>query len=194
MANEVGSWIPKSRANAQSENPAMSVDRKKQPKKPFRAAEPLDILQEPEPIVPKRIRLDEVHYELVHRYEVNAGSCCLMPSGFSCDETISAYYENIHGYHLVVSRTMDGKLAFMSDFPRETGESYSSLEEAKGSESFKGFAALVRRMNKYRREALAAFADPSSARRTEDFFEVLEKALRSIGKPDSSMASRKPQN
>lgn len=24
-----------------------------------------------------RIRLDEVHYEIAHRYEVNTGSCCL---------------------------------------------------------------------------------------------------------------------
>ena len=52
----------------------MPVAKKTQSKKPSRVAEPLDILQEPELIVPKRIRLDEVHYKLVHRYEVNAAS------------------------------------------------------------------------------------------------------------------------
>ena len=42
-----------------------------------------------------KIRLDEVHYEIAHRYEVNTGSCCLFPSGFTFDESISAYYENV---------------------------------------------------------------------------------------------------
>ena len=69
-----------------------------------------------------RIRLDEVHYEIVHRYEVNTGSCCLFPSGFSFDESINAYYENKHGYRLMVTRTMDGKMSFTSDFPRPIGE------------------------------------------------------------------------
>ena len=128
-----------------------------------------------------RIRLDEVHYEIAHRYEVNTGSCCLSPSGFSFDESISAYYENdIHGYRLMVTRTMDGKMSFTSDFPRETGEAYTSLEEAKGSESYKGFVALVRRMNKYRREAHAAFGNPSKAKRKRDIAEVfatIEHAL-----------------
>ena len=45
------------------------------------------------------------------------------------------------------------KMSFTSDFPRPTGEAYTSLEEAKDSESYKGFVALVKRMNKYRREA-----------------------------------------
>ena len=128
-----------------------------------------------------RIRLDEVHYEIAHRYEVNTGSCCLFPSGFSFDESISAYYENdVHGYHLMVTRTMDGKMSFTSDFPRGTGEAYTSLGEAKDSESYKGFVALVRRMNKYRREALAAFANPSKAKRKRDIAEVfatIEHAL-----------------
>ena len=123
-----------------------------------------------------RIRLDEVHYEIAHRYEVNTGSCCLFPSGFSFDESISAYYENdVHGYRLMVTRTMDGKMSFTSDFSRETREAYTSLEEAKDSESYKGFVALVRRMNKYRREALAAFANPSKAKRKVDFAEVFAK-------------------
>ena len=128
-----------------------------------------------------RIRLDEVHYEIAHRYEVNTGSCCLFPSGFSFDESISAYYENdVHGYRLMVTRTMDGKMSFTSDFSRETNEAYTSLEEAKDSESYKGFVALVRRMNKYRHEALAAFANPSKAKRERDIAEVfatLEHAL-----------------
>ena len=128
-----------------------------------------------------RIRLDEVHYEIAHRYEVNTGSCCLFSSGFSFDENISAYYENdVHGYRLMVTRTMDGKMSFTSDFPRETGEAYTSLEEAKDSESYKGFVALVRRMNKYRREALSAFANPSKAKRKRDITEVfatIEHAL-----------------
>ena len=128
-----------------------------------------------------RIRLDEVHYEIAHRYEVNTGSCCLFPSGFSFDESISAYYENdVHGYRLMVTRTMDGKMSFTSDLSRETSEAYTSLEEAKGSESYKGFVALVRRMNKYRREALAAFANPSKAKRKRDIAEVfatIEHAL-----------------
>ena len=119
-----------------------------------------------------RIRLDEVHYELTHRYEVNSGSCCLFPSGFSFEERISAYYENEHGYWLMVTRTMDGKMSFTSDFPRDTGEAYTSLEEARGSESYRGFVALVRRMNKYRREAMSAFADPSKAKRKVDLEEV----------------------
>ena len=128
-----------------------------------------------------RIRLDEVHYEIAHRYEVNTGSCCLFPSGFSFVESISAYYENdVHGYRLMVTRTMDGKMSFISDFSRETGEAYTSLEEAKGSESYKGFVALVRRMNKYRREAHAAFGNPSKAKRKRDIAEVfatIEHAL-----------------
>ena len=127
-----------------------------------------------------RIRLDEVHYEIAHRYEVNTGSCGLFPSGFSFDESISAYYENVHGYRLMVTRMMDGKMSFTSDFPREIGEAYTLLEEAKDSESYKGFVALVRRMNKYRREALAAFGNPSKAKRKRDIAEVfatIEHAL-----------------
>ena len=127
-----------------------------------------------------RIRLDEVHYEIAHRYEVNTGPMCIFPSGLSFDESISAYYENIHGYRLMVTRTMDGKMSFTSDFPRGTGEAYTSLEEAKDSESYKGFVALVRRMNKYRREALAAFGNPSKAKRKRDIAEVfatIEHAL-----------------
>ena len=122
-----------------------------------------------------RIRLDEVHYEMAYRYEVNSGACCFLPGGLSFDESISAYYENEHGYHLMVTRTMEGKMSFVSDFPRETGESYTSIDDAKGSESYKGFVALIRRMNKYRREALAAFANPSKARRKVDLSEVLAR-------------------
>ena len=80
----------------------------------------------------------------------------------------------------MVTRTMDGKMSFTSDFPRGTGEAYTSLEEAKDSESYKGFVALVRRMNKYRREALAAFGNPSKAKRKRDIAEVfatIEHAL-----------------
>ena len=47
-----------------------------------------------------RIRLDEVHYEIAHRYEVNTGSCCLFPIVFTFDESISAYYENVRSYLL----------------------------------------------------------------------------------------------
>lgn len=47
-----------------------------------------------------RIRLDEVHYEMTYRYEVNSGTCCLLPSGLSFDESISAYYENVRSYLL----------------------------------------------------------------------------------------------
>ena len=120
-----------------------------------------------------RIRLDEVHYEMMHRYEVNSGRYNILPSGFSIEESISAYYENdVHGYRLMVTRTMDGKMSFTSDFPREIGEAYTSLQEAKGSESYKGFVALVRRMNKYRREANAAFTNPVKAKRKVDLADV----------------------
>ena len=129
----------------------------------------------------KRIRLDEVHYEITHRYEVNRGAMCIQPDGYSFEESISAYYENLHGYRLTVTRGIDGKMAFMSDFPRGEGESYASLAEAKGSESYRGFASLVRRMNQYRREALAAFANPAGAKRKVDFFDAFERALRGIG-------------
>ena len=122
----------------------------------------------------QRIRLDEVHYEIAHRYEVNSGSCCILPSGFSYEESICAYYENEHGYRLMITRAANGEMLFTSDFPRETGESYTSLQEAKGSESYKGFAALVRRMNKYRSEALAAFANPSNARGKVDLADIFK--------------------
>ena len=122
-----------------------------------------------------RIRLDEVHYEMTYRYEVNSGACCLLHSGLSFDESINAYYENEHGYRLMVARTMDGNMSFTSNFPRPAGESYTSLDEAKGSESYKGFVALVRRMNKYKREAMAAFANPSNAKRKVDLAEVFAK-------------------
>jgi hypothetical protein len=134
-----------------------------------------------------RIRLDEVHYEMTYRYEVNSGACCLLPSGLSFDESINAYYENEHGYRLMVTRTMDGKMSFTSDFPRPVGESYTSLDEAKDSESYKGFVALVRRMNKYRREAMAAFANPSNAKRKVDLAEVFAK----IGEIGESLQSDK---
>ena len=122
-----------------------------------------------------RIRLDEVHYELTHRYEVNSGACCIFPSGLSFDESISAYYENdIHGYHLMITRTMDGKMSFTSDFPRPSGEFYTALKDAKGSESYKGYVALVRRMNKYRHEAISAFANPSKAKHKVDLADVFQ--------------------
>ena len=135
---------------------------------------------------PMRIRLDEVHYEMMHRYEVNRGAMRIQPDGYSFEESISAYYENIHGYHIMVTRGIDGKMAFTSDFPRGKGESYASLAEAKDSESYRGFAALVRRMNHYRREALAAFANPAGAKRKTDFFEAFERALRSIGAEETA--------
>ncbi len=47
-----------------------------------------------------RIRLDEGHYEIAHRCEVNTGSCCLFPSVFIFDESIIAYYENVCSYLL----------------------------------------------------------------------------------------------
>ena len=122
-----------------------------------------------------RIRLDEVHYEMTYRYEVNSGACCLLPSGLSFDESINAHYENEHGYRLMVARTMDGKMSFTGDFPRPAGEFYTSLDEAKNSESYKGFVALVRRMNTYKREAMAAFANPSNAKRKVDLAEVFAK-------------------
>ena len=128
-----------------------------------------------------RIRLDEVHYEIAHRYEVNTGSCCLFSSGFSFDESISAYYENdIHGYRLMVTRTMDGKMSFTSDFPSPSGEFYTALKDAKGSESYKGFVALVRRMNKYRREAMSAFRNPSKAKRKVDLADVFSTIKESL--------------
>ena len=134
----------------------------------------------------QRIRLDEVHYEIAHRYEVNRGSCCLFPSGFSSEESICAYYENEHGYRLMVTRAASGEMSFTSDYPRGIGESYTSLEEAKGSESYKGFVALVRRMNKYRREALAAFSNPSKARRKVDIADV----FKSIGEVLNKSAAK----
>ena len=127
-----------------------------------------------------RIRLDEVHYEIAHRYEVNTGSCCLFPSGFSFDESISAYYENVHGYRLMVTRTMDGTMSFTSDFPSPSGEFYTALKDAKGSESYKGFVALVRRMNKYRREAMSAFRNPSKAKRKVDLADVFSTVKESL--------------
>ena len=48
---------------------------------------------------------------MTYRYEVNSGACCLLPSGLSFDESINAYYENEHGYRLMVTRTMDGKMS-----------------------------------------------------------------------------------
>lgn len=127
-----------------------------------------------------RIRLDEVHYELTHRYEVNSGACCIFPSGLSFEESISAYYENEHGYHLMITRTMDGKMSFTSDFPSPSGEFYTALKDAKGSESYKGFVALVRRMNKYRREAISAFANPLKAKRKVDLADVFATIKESL--------------
>ena len=46
---------------------------------------------------------------------------------------------------------------------------------SKNIESYKGFVALVRRMNKYKREAMAAFANPSNAKRKVDLAEVFAK-------------------
>ena len=74
----------------------------------------------------------------------------------------------------MITRTANGEMSFTSNFPRETGESYTSLDEAKGSESYKGFVALVRRMNKYRSEALAAFANPSTAKGKVDLADVFK--------------------
>lgn len=66
------------------------------------------------------------------------------------------------------------KMSFTSDFPRPTGEAYTSLEEAKDSESYKDFVALVKRMNKYRREARTAFADPAKAKKAKSLADVFE--------------------
>ena len=48
----------------------MPIDQKKLRKGMSHTEEFPDIFEEPEPIIPKRIRLDEVHHEFVHRYEV----------------------------------------------------------------------------------------------------------------------------
>lgn len=133
----------------------------------------------------KRIRLEDVHYELTQRYEVTTGeSSFLMPDGLSCEESITAYYEiGIHGYHLMIVRTPDGKMTFTSDFPRGGAGPYSSLKEAEGTESYRGFVALARRMNKYRREALTAFANPLQAKRKRDVSELfgeIERAFTEI--------------
>lgn len=66
------------------------------------------------------------------------------------------------------------KMSFTSDFPHPTGEAYTSLEEAKDSESYKGFVALVKRMNKYRREARTAFADSAKAKKAKSLADVFE--------------------
>ena len=126
-----------------------------------------------------RIRLDEVHYEIAHRYEVNTGPMCIFPSGFSFDESISAYYENVHGYRLMVTRTMDGKMSFTSDFPRGTSEAYTSLGEAKDSESYKGCGARAAHEQVSARGS-SAFVNPSKAKRQRDVAEVfatIEHAL-----------------
>ena len=66
------------------------------------------------------------------------------------------------------------KMSFTIDFPRPTGEAYTSLEEAKDSERYKCFVALVKRMNKYRREARTAFADPAKANIAQSLAAVFE--------------------
>ena len=123
-----------------------------------------------------RIFLDEVHYEMTQKYEVNTGrNSVLFPDGISFEERISAYYEcGDHGYRLMVTRDMKGNMCFTSfRSPCMDDELFHSLKEAVGSESYKGFAALLRRMNRYRKEAVQAFKDPSKAKEKVDLAEVL---------------------
>ena len=122
-----------------------------------------------------RIFLDEVHYEMTQKYEVNTGRCNLFPGGLSFEESISAYFEgDKHGYRLMVTRDMKGNLCFTTFLsPWEDNEVFQSLKDAIGSESYKGFVALLRRMNRYRKEALQAFKDPTKAKVKVDLADVL---------------------
>ena len=122
-----------------------------------------------------RIFLDEVHYEMTQKYEVNTGRCNLFPGGMSFEESIGAYYESgEHGYRLMVTRDMKGNMGFTSfRSPWKDDEFFQSLKEVVGSESYKGFAALVRRMNRYRKEAVKAFKDPSKVKEKVDLVDVL---------------------
>ena len=122
-----------------------------------------------------RIILDEVHYEMTQKYEVNTGRYNLFPGGFCFEESICAYYESgDHGYRLMVTRDMKGNMCFTSfRSPWKDDEVFQSLKDAVGSESYKGFAALLRRMNRYRKEAVQAFMDPSKAKEKVDLADVL---------------------
>ena len=122
-----------------------------------------------------RIFLDEVHYEMTQKYEVNTGRYNLFPSGLSFEESVSAYFEgDKHGYRLMVTRDMKGNLCFTTFLsPWKDNEVFQSLKDAVGSESYKGFAALLRRMNRYRKEAVQAFKDPSKAKEKVDLADVL---------------------
>ena len=122
-----------------------------------------------------RIFLDEVHYEMTQKYEVNTGRCNLFPDGLSFEESISAYFEgDKHGYRLMVTRDMKGNMCFTSfRSPWKDDEVFQSLKDAVGSESYKGFVALLRRMNRYRKEAVQAFKDPSKAKEEVDLADVL---------------------
>ena len=122
-----------------------------------------------------RIFLDEVHYEMTQKYEVNTGRCNLFPDGLSFEESISAYFEgDKHGYRLMVTRDMKGNLCFTTFLsPWKDNEVFQSLKDAVGSESYKGFVALLRRMNRYRKEAVQAFKDPSKAKVKVDLADLL---------------------
>ena len=122
-----------------------------------------------------RIFLDEVHYEMTQKYEVNTGRCNLFPGGLSFEESISAYFEgDKHGYRLMVTRDMKGNLCFTTFLsPWKDNEVFQSLKDAIGSESYKGFVALLRRMNRYRKEAVQAFKDPTKAKVKVDLADVL---------------------
>ena len=41
-------------------------------------------------------------------------------------------YGNEHGYHLMITRTIDGKRSFTSDFSRPSGEFIHSFERCEG--------------------------------------------------------------
>lgn len=123
-----------------------------------------------------RIFLDEVHYEMTQKYEVNTGrNSVLFPDGISFEERISAYYEcDEHGYWLMVTRDQKGNVCFTSSrSPWKDDEFFHSLKDAVGSESYKGFAALLRRMNRFHKEAVQAFKDPSKAKVKVDLMDLL---------------------
>ena len=112
---------------------------------------------------------------MTQKYEVNTGRCNLFPGGLSFEESISAYFEgDKHGYRLMVTRDMKGNTCFTTFLsPWKDNEVFQSLKDAIGSESYKGFVALLRRMNRYRKEALQAFKDPSKAKEKVDLMDLL---------------------
>ena len=73
----------------------------------------------------------------------------------------------IRGHHIsiplpvIVFGKINGPAVFMSN-------------KLAHGESYKGFVALVKRMNKYRREARTAFADPAKAKKAKSLADVFE--------------------